>query len=76
MNRIINFIKGILKLAFSGATAFFAVIGAAEYLGEKGVPETDANIFLGIIYGVAVLLLVYIGLEYYKEAAHKNGKKK
>ena len=75
MNRIIEFIKGIARIAFSGITAFFAVLGAAEYLGEKGIPETNANIFLGIIYFFVVLILVYIGLEYYKEATKRNSKK-
>ncbi len=72
MNRIIDFIKGLLKLAFSGITAFFAVLGASVYLGEKGLPDSEYNIVIGIIYGIAVLLLVNIGLQYYKEATKKK----
>lgn len=75
MNRIIDFIKGLLKLAFSGITAFFAVCGAAEMIPiylpwykELG----DVNIGLGIAYFLAVLLLVNIGLQYYKEATKKK----
>lgn len=72
MNRIIDFIKGLLKLAFSGITAFFAVLGAAEYLQERITLKGDAGFVLGFIYFLAVLLLVNIGLQYYKEATKKK----
>ncbi len=76
MSRIIDFLKEIARIAFSGITAFFAVFGASLYLREHLKLEGDIGFILGFIYFFAVLIFVKIGMDYCKEVFTKNGKKK
>lgn len=79
MKTIIDFFLGIIKLALCFVTAFFAVCGAAEiipiylpWFNELG----DLKFGLGFVYFFFVLLTVFIGMKYYKEAVKEAGNKK
>lgn len=76
MNKIKDFLIGLIQLAFSGLTAFFAVVGAAEYVPEYIDLKGSTGEVLAIVYFFAVLMLVNIGISYYKEATNSVGKKK
>ena len=79
MNKIIDFVAGLFKLAVAVLTAFFAVCGAGEmiplympWFNEIG----DASIALAIVYFLFVMLMVKIGMDYYKAFTDKAGKKR
>lgn len=74
-----KFIKGLLKTVVAVATAFFAVVGAAEYIDT--IPffsklGENTSIGLGIVYFLFVLAMVIIGIDCFKTYTNEKGKKK
>ena len=79
MSRLIDFIKGLLKLAIAGGTAFFAVAGAGFMLEDYPLYAElgeDLHIGLGFVYFFFVLLMVYIGMDEWKNVTSNIKDKK
>lgn len=79
MNKVIDFIVDLVKVAVAALTGIFAVFGAGQLLQEY-LPWFneigDPVIGLGLVYFFFVMLMVKIGMDYYKTFINNVGKKK